>query len=140
MKLRILIFRYSVFAVIATASNLATQRLVLQHATTTSFFALALGSGTVIGLVIKYLLDKRWIFNDIETDTKHTSRKFALCAATGFITTVIFWSAEASFWMIWQTTAIREIGAMIGLTIGYIVKYDLDRRFVFTCNPAVQQQ
>ena len=135
-----LIFRYFVFAVIATASNLATQRLVLQHATTTSFFALALGSGTVIGLVIKYLLDKRWIFNDIESDTKNTSRKFALYAATGVITTVIFWSAEASFWMIWQTTAMREIGAMIGLTIGYIVKYDLDRRFVFTSSPLVQQQ
>jgi hypothetical protein len=27
---------------------------------------------------------------------------------------------------------MRELGAVIGLTIGYVVKYELDRRFVFT--------
>jgi hypothetical protein len=27
---------------------------------------------------------------------------------------------------------MRELGAVIGLAIGYVVKYNLDRRFVFT--------
>ena len=50
----------------------------------------------------------------------------------GLITTVIFWGAETAFWLIWRTDAMRELGAVIGLGIGYVVKYHLDRRYVFT--------
>jgi putative flippase GtrA len=44
----------------------------------------------------------------------------------------MFWGAETASWLIWRTDVMRELGAVIGLTIGYIVKYNLDRRFVFT--------
>ncbi|MDC1270063.1 GtrA family protein, partial [Amylibacter sp.] len=39
---------------------------------------------------------------------------------------------ETAFWLVWQTYAMRELGAVLGLSIGYVVKYNLDRRFVFT--------
>jgi len=32
----------------------------------------------------------------------------------------------------WQTDAMRELGAVIGLSFGYVIKYRLDRVFVFT--------
>ncbi|MEL6702576.1 MAG: GtrA family protein, partial [Pseudomonadota bacterium] len=47
-------------------------------------------------------------------------------------TTMIFWGTETAFWLIWDTDIMRELGAVIGLSIGYVVKYNLDRRFVFT--------
>lgn len=132
MTLQTLILRYAAFAVVATIANLATQRAVLQFGDTGTYFAAAVGAGTIVGLVIKYLLDKRWIFYDVETGVKNHSRKFSLYTAMGIITTAIFWGIETAFWMLWQTDAMRELGAVIGLIIGYVVKYNLDRRFVFT--------
>jgi putative flippase GtrA len=82
--------------------------------------------------VIKYLLDKRWIFYDQGTGLKDHSHKFSLYTAMGIVTTAIFWGTETAFWLIWQTDLTRELGAVIGLSIGYLVKYNLDRRFVFT--------
>lgn len=132
MTLQMLILRYAAFAIVATAANLATQRAVLQLGDTAAYFAAAVGAGTIVGLVIKYLLDKRWIFHDVETGLKNHGRKFSLYTAMGIITTAIFWITETAFWLIWHTDAMRELGAVIGLGIGYVVKYNLDRRFVFT--------
>ena len=35
------------------------------------------------------------------------------------------------FWTYFKTHNMREIGAIIGLTIGYMIKYKLDKNFVF---------
>lgn len=132
MTRRGLVFRYTAFAVIATVANLAAQRLVLYLGSEGTTFALAVGAGTLAGLLAKYILDKRWIFYDLGTGVKAHSRKFSLYTAMGVFTTAIFWSFETAFWLVWQTDAMRELGAVIGLSIGYVVKYNLDRRFVFT--------
>jgi putative flippase GtrA len=49
----------------------------------------------------------------------------------GLVTTAIFWVTETVFWMIWGTDGARELGAILGLSVGYITKYLLDRRYVF---------
>lgn len=131
MSLGTLVLRYAAFAVIATLANLATQRAVLGFGQSAWFFMVAVGAGTLVGLVVKYILDKRWIFFDQETGLKNHGRKFTLYTVMGLVTTAIFWGTETLFWVIWQTTAMRELGAVIGLSIGYVVKYQLDRRFVF---------
>ena len=123
--------KYALFAVIATIGNLGSQRIVLATAPEGMAFALALVVGTGVGLVVKFILDKRWIFNDPRQTPKAELQKFSLYTATGIGTTLIFWASETLFWMIWQTTSMRELGAVIGLTIGYITKFHLDRRFVF---------
>ncbi|MEM6973142.1 MAG: GtrA family protein [Pseudomonadota bacterium] len=131
-----LVLRYGLFAVIATVANLAAQRLVLSLGPDGSegamLFAGAVGAGTLVGLVIKYLLDKRWIFFDEATGVRAHGQKFSLYTAMGVVTTLIFWGVETVFWLVWQTHLMREIGAVIGLSIGYVIKYQLDRRFVFT--------
>ncbi len=132
MTLQMLIVRYAGFSVLATIGNLMTQRVVLSSAETGVHFAAAVGAGTIVGLVIKYLLDKRWIFYAADTGVKKNSRMFSLYAATGVITTGIFWGTETAFWLLWQTDMMRELGAILGLSVGYVVKYNLDRRFVFT--------
>ena len=135
MSRRTLILRYGAFAVIATLANLAVQRMVLAGAAGLSpgmALALAIGAGTIAGLLIKYVLDKRWIFHDLSTGLATHGRKFALYTAMGVVTTTIFWGTETAFWLIWRSDLMREAGAVLGLTVGYVVKYNLDRRYVFT--------
>ncbi|KJZ18491.1 GtrA family protein [Loktanella sp. S4079] len=123
---------YVAFAIVATVANLAMQRLVLGINDGVIGFAVAVFMGTLVGLVIKYILDKRWIFEDRSTGAAAHGKKFMLYSAMGLITTAIFWITESAFWFIWHTDAMRELGAVIGLAIGYTVKYQLDRNFVFT--------
>lgn len=132
MTLQTLVLRYAAFAMVATIANLVTQRVVLQFGETSIHFAGAVGAGTIVGLIIKYVLDKRWIFHDVATGVKNHSRRFSLYTAMGMVTTAIFWGTETAFWLIWQTDMMRELGAILGLSVGYVVKYNLDRRFVFT--------
>lgn len=126
-----LLIRYSVFAVLATLANLGAQRLVLMAGEGPALFALAVFAGTALGLVVKYALDKRWIFADTETGLRAHSRKFGLYTAMGLVTTAIFWAMETGFWLAFGNHAAREVGAVLGLAVGYVVKYQLDRRFVF---------
>lgn len=132
-----LALRYTAFAVLATLANLAAQRLVLAQAEGTAGFALAVLAGTAVGLVVKYVLDKRWIFGDRSTGLRAHSRRFTLYTAMGVVTTLIFWVTETAFWLVWQTDLARETGAVLGLAVGYAIKYRLDRRYVFTASPQV---
>ena len=59
------------FAAIATVANLGVQRLVLSA--TSGWYIAALMSGTLVGLVVKYRLDKRWIFFNNQTEQPHLS-------------------------------------------------------------------
>lgn len=124
-----LALRYTVFAVLATLVNLGAQRLVLGLG---GALLVAMVVGTGLGLVVKYALDKRWIFDDRSSGIAAHSRRFSLYTLMGVATTLIFWGFEATFWHIGQTQMAREVGAVLGLGIGYGVKYVLDRRFVFT--------
>ena len=132
MRLYTLVPRYCIFVLLAIISNLATQRMVLSFGENNLFFILAVGAGTLVGLVLKYFLDKRWIFEDMSSGFKMHGKKFYLYTAMGIITTALFWCTETAFWYIWKTDMMREIGAVLGLTIGYVIKYNLDKQYVFT--------
>ena len=139
MTLHQLVLRYSAFAVIATLANLATQRGVLHFGESVVHYVLAVGAGTIVGLGVKYVLDKHWIFFDREGGLHSHGKKFSKYAAMGLITTVIFWGSETAFFLIWHTDIMREMGAILGLTVGYLVKYNLDKRFVFATGAAAGQ-
>lgn len=134
---------YAAFAALATLANLAAQSVVLRLGSGAAgmgsdggiVFALAIATGTALGLVLKYVLDKKWIFADTSTGLAKHGRKFSLYTLMGLVTTAIFWAFETVAWLIWRTDMAREAGAVIGLAIGYAVKYALDRRFVFTSAP-----
>lgn len=132
-----LAIRYAAFAIVATIANVVTQRLVFFAAESgsgrsgTLTYWLAISAGTLIGLLIKYVLDKRWIFEDRSYGLHAHGKRFTLYTLMGVATTLIFWGTETGFWMIWGTQLARETGAAIGLSIGYFVKYRLDRWIVF---------
>ena len=128
---------YTLFAIIATAVNLATQwvSLLIIRAWLPGLepWAVYLGlvAGTGTGLIVKYVLDKRWIFRFQTRDLKHDAGTFALYTVMSLVTTVVFWGFELGFHALFDTPWLTYLGGAIGLAIGYVVKYALDKRFVF---------
>ena len=122
---------YIIFAVVAIVANIATQELSLfLYAGNWAIFV-AIGFGTISGLVVKYELDKRFIYYFRTTSILHNGRLFFLYSTTGLITTMIFWFFEYGFYVLFSTKFMTYTGAIIGLSIGYIMKYHLDKKFVF---------
>lgn len=132
LTLPALVLRYSAFATLATLANLGAQRAVLHIDDGRVAYALAVFVGTGAGLVLKYALDKKWIFYDATAGARAQGGQFMLYTAMGLVTTAIFWASETAFWFVGHTQGWRETGAVLGLAVGYVVKYRLDRRFVFT--------
>tara|TARA_B100000989_G_scaffold271547_1_gene228382 strand:- start:1326 stop:1625 length:300 start_codon:yes stop_codon:yes gene_type:complete len=95
------------------------------------YFFVALFFGTLTGLITKYVLDKNYIFHDFDSSLKNNSKKFSLYSYNGVLTTVIFWGTESFFYFLYATNFARELGAVIGLSIGYFIKYRLDKKYVF---------
>lgn len=122
---------YCVFAAIATAANIGAQALVIWVYKGQYAVALSILAGTAVGLPIKYVLEKRHIFGFESENLAHDGRLFVLYTATGVFTTAIFWGTEYAFHHIFGTDAMRYVGGTIGLTVGYVIKYFLDKRFVF---------
>ena len=80
MTVHTLVLRYAFFAFLSTLANLTAQRAVLLFGDSGSLFAVAVGTGTAVGLVLKYFLDKRWIFEDLSSGAKAHGKKFSLYA------------------------------------------------------------
>jgi putative flippase GtrA len=49
----------------------------------------------------------------------------------GVFTTIIFWGTEIAFDYLIRTPNAKYLGAMIGLSVGYVIKYYLDKKYVF---------
>jgi putative flippase GtrA len=133
MRLAIL---YSIFALIATVANIGSQDLVVRLYSGAFQVLASVVVGTGVGLVVKYVLDKRYIFGFRARDVAHDGRTFMLYTAMGLLTTFIFWGFEFAFDHAFGTRAMRYAGGVIGLAIGYWAKYRLDRRYVFRMEPA----
>jgi putative flippase GtrA len=119
---------YVVFAGVATVANLAAQELFLR---VSGSLAVAILAGTVAGFATKYVLDKKWVFSDRYTTHRQELRKVTLYGAFSVATTLVFWLFEVAFWMAWRTDFAKYTGAVLGLAVGYAIKFVLDRTFVF---------
>jgi putative flippase GtrA len=126
-----MVARYIVFALISTFANLFLQFLSFKVYSGIGAIYLAMFVGTLSGLVIKYILDKKYIFFHEVKDKKEDAKKFALYSLMGVFTTLIFWGVEILFDHIYNTSNAKYIGGLIGLAIGYVIKYFLDKKFVF---------
>ncbi len=126
-----ILFRYTLFAVIATALNLLSQEFSLLLYGGLYSLYLAILVGTSVGLASKYFLDKLFIFNTRNQRSGDDLERFLAYSLTGVFTTLIFWGFELLFDLLFATRLARYAGAVIGLSIGYLLKYHLDKRFVF---------
>ncbi len=126
-----LVMRYLAFAIVATVANLAAQEFVIRVAPVAPL-ALSILAGTAAGFILKYVLDKRWVFEDRSSSHAQEIRKVTLYGAFSVLTTLVFWGFEVAFWALWGTDLAKYVGAVLGLAIGYAAKFALDRTFVFT--------
>jgi hypothetical protein len=128
---------YALFATLATAANLLTQMLVilLYHGPMAVEASIAIG--TAAGLPVKYLLEKRHIFAFESEGLAHDGQLFLLYSFMGLFTTAIFWGIEYLFHILFNSDWMRYLGGAIGLTLGYFIKYHIDKQFVFVNRPAV---
>lgn len=127
---------YALLAVIATVINIGTQDISIRiyDGPYGIFVSMLLGTG--VGLVVKYILDKLYIFSFQAKSVAHDGQTFVLYALMGLVTTAIFWGFEFAFEYAFASKEMRYLGGAIGLAIGYVAKYALDKRFVFTTETA----
>jgi putative flippase GtrA len=133
MKLALI---YAILALIATAANIGSQDLVIRNYAGPYAIAISIFVGTGVGLLLKYILDKRYIFRFQAKDAIHDGQTFILDTIMGLATTVIFWGFEFTFQHLFQSDGMRYLGGAIGLAIGYFTKYHLDKRYVFRMETA----
>lgn len=122
---------YSAFAIVATFFNILAQDICSYIYSGPFYILISIIVGTGVGLVIKYILDKKYIFKYKTQNAQHDGKVFMLYTLMGIFTTIIFWGFEFGFHAIFATKEMRYVGGVIGLMIGYICKYYLDKRFVF---------
>ncbi|WP_233880330.1 GtrA family protein [Paraburkholderia flagellata] len=126
-----LVFWYATFAALSIGANLGSQSIAFHLYQGMYAVPLSVCIGTGVGLVVKYLLDKAWIFRYEHQSVAHGVRTFSMYVAMGVGTTLVFWSVEFAANALFHGEIGRLAGGGLGLVIGYFTKYQLDKRFVF---------
>lgn len=122
--------RYVISAVASVAANLAAQQATVVM-TSAAPLMVSILVGTIAGFIVKYLIDKVWTFREAYTSPIAEAHRITLSGLFSVLTTLIFWAFELGFYAIWPTDFSKYSGAVLGLSIGYIIKFQLDRRYVF---------
>lgn len=127
---RTVFVRYVAFAVTAGACNLVMQEVWIRLVGASPVM-LSVLFGTAVGFAVKYLLDRNWIFMDGYAGQSEEARKVAVYGLVSVFTTLLFWAVELAFLFASGSAAAKYLGAVIGLAIGNVVKYRLDKQYVF---------
>ena len=122
---------YTLFAVVSTAINIGSQILSIWIYKGPFSIEISILIGTIVGLPLRYVLEKKYIFDFTSENFTHDGKLFVFYSAMGVITTLIFWGTEYAFHLIYDTDLMRYLGGIIGLSIGFYVKYQLDKKYVF---------
>ena len=130
-SLTMITIKYIFFAAISAVFNLFFQYVSFLVYKGFGDLYIAMFFGTLAGLVSKYILDKKFIFYHTPKNKKDDAKKFMLYSFMGILTTIIFWGTEILFDHFSENEYGKYIGAVLGLSIGYIIKYFLDKKFVF---------
>ncbi|OUX36981.1 MAG: hypothetical protein CBE33_04240 [Candidatus Pelagibacter sp. TMED273] len=129
-----IVLKYFFFSSISIVVNISSQFLINYFILKNEFIYLSILFGTFNGLVLKFFLDKKFIFYFNSKSIYTIQKKFFLYSLTGVATTIFFWSVEILFHFLFSNPNSKYIGGILGLSIGYIIKYYLDKKFVFKRN------
>lgn len=125
------IFLYALFAIFATSLNILVQYIIFMVVSSKYTLIIAMCFGTLVGLVAKYVLDKKFIFSYTSKSVKQEAKNFFLYSFFGGIITFFYIALETLFYFFYPKDYAQYIGAFFGLSIGYAVKYMLDKNFIF---------
>ena len=88
------IAKYTLFAMLSTAVNLIVQWIsFLVYQGDFALYA-AMAVGTLSGLILKYILDKNFVFYHKAKTRKDDGKKFLQYSIVGVFTTPIFWGLK----------------------------------------------
>lgn len=117
--------KYILFCLVSIFFNLSTQEIFLIFFKSYIFSILF---GTLIGFLIKYYLDKNFIF--FKNSSNSLNQLFTY-TFTAIFSTIIFWGLEIFFLMYFQNNTMKILGGFIGLILGYTLKFKLDYKLTF---------
>ena len=122
--------KYILFAILAMTVNIFFQYLSFLLIDHKYELYIAILNGTILGMILKYYLDKNYIFYYVKKKFNNKNI-FLLYIFTSIFTTIIFWAIELWFSYYVNINYSEYIGALVGLTLGYSLKYILDKHLVF---------
>lgn len=122
---------YTLIALVSSLVNLGCQAAAVTLYRGPWSVPLSVLLGTAAGLPIKYALEKRLVFGFHAANLRHDARLFALYTFFGVFTTFVFWATEWAFHLAFGTEAMRYAGAALGLAVGFALRYQIDKRYVF---------
>ncbi|RPH00300.1 GtrA family protein [bacterium TMED221] len=122
--------KYILFAILAMTVNIFFQYLSFLLIDHKYELYIAILNGTILGMILKYYLDKNFIFYYVKKEFNNKNI-FLLYIFTSIFTTIIFWAIELWFSYYVNITYSEYLGALVGLTLGYSLKYILDKHLVF---------
>jgi putative flippase GtrA len=122
---------YMLFASFSTLINIGSQMVSMWVYKESYAVEISILVGTVSALPLRYVLEKRYIFSFKSHNIKTDGQLFLLYSLMGIFTTAIFWVTEYAFHLILADESMRYLGGVIGLVIGFYVKYRLDKKYVF---------
>lgn len=125
------LIRYAFFATLSIIINIGSQFLSIWIYEGPFAVEISILVGTAAGLPIRYFLEKRYIFGFTNQSLAQDSKLFVFYSAMGAVTTLIFWGTEYLFFLIYDSELMRYAGGIIGLVVGFYLKYSLDKRYVF---------
>ncbi len=123
--------RYTAIAVTASLTNLLLQFLFLLIYANAYAVELSITIATALVLPLKYLADKHFIFCFVTRSHQHNLSTFLMYSFVSVFTVAVFWGCEYAFHLAFDSEALRYIGGAIGLAVSFLMKYQLDKRFVF---------
>ena len=123
-------FKYILFAILATTVNIFFQYLSFLLIDHKYELYIAMLNGTILGMILKYYLDKNFIFYYVKKEFNNKNT-FLLYIFTSIFTTILFWAIELWFSYYVNINYSEYLGALVGLTLGYSLKYLLDKQLVF---------
>ena len=123
--------KYTVFAIIAISVNIFFQELTYNIYTGPFALEASMVCGVFVGFLTKYYLDRKYIFFYRFISLRDDFKILFLYILMSGLSTLIFWAFELSFDWLFEARYMRYVGAIIGLSIGYGLKYILDKQFVF---------
>lgn len=135
-----LALRYAAIAASASTLNLLLQAAIswLYQGPLQVEASMVIATGLVLPL--KYMVDKRLIFEFETGSLLHDAKLFYLYTLVSVLTVLVFWCTEYGFHVAFREDFMRYVGGAIGLTASFYLKYRLDRHFVFVRRSAARTE
>jgi putative flippase GtrA len=88
-------------------------------------------AGIAAGFVVKYALDKIYVFDDISQNVAEEVKKVGIYGLFSVFTTVLLFLISEVIERNVNWKHKTHIAWLIGLIVGYVIKFFLDKTFVF---------